>query len=297
MTFAGTLLMNWTGWLTQFLLAFAGMAVILDLAFRRRARWMVMGKGWRTREAPAWLLRLCRAHRDSPALQQRKVLLASCGFAIDPRAYLAFRRLAVFALSLFAFVFWWLEGQGRVSVPGGWAAAPLCVALAAAILFDDAVLKTMRQYRTERIRGELITVSRQLLYYAGSRLHLHGRLMRCLPLTRMIRGELTSLLNEWYHDPDQALSRFERRLGTEEAHGFTEILRSMRMHESGEGYELLREMVNEYKARTELAKDSRKEAFSYVLFVLAGIPILYMFQVFLYPWVLEASRLFEALNP
>src|SRR5690606_19026827 len=124
-----------------------------------------------------------------------------------------------------------------------------------------------------------------------------GRLMRCLPLTRMIRGELTGLLNEWYHDPDQALSRFERRLGTEEAHGFAEILRSMRMHESEEVYGLLREMVNEYKARTELAKEGRKETFSYVLFVLAGIPILYMFQVFLYPWVLEASRLFEALNP
>lgn len=297
MTLTGTLLLNWTGWLTQFLLAFAGMAAVLDLVFRRRPRWPVVWKGRRMQEAPAWLLRLWRADRETVALQKRKVLLSACGFTFDPRLYLALRRMAVFVLVFVALVIWALERLMRMSVPGGFATALFCIALALTVLFDETMLKALRQYRTERIRAELMAVARQLLYYAGSRLHLHGKLMRCLPLTRMIRGEMTCLLNEWYHDPDQALGRFERKLGTEEAYGFTEILRSMRLHECEEVYDLIREMMHEYKARMDLAKDGRKETASYVLFVLAGIPILYMFQVFLYPWVLEASRLFEALNP
>jgi uncharacterized membrane protein YdbT with pleckstrin-like domain len=69
------------------------------------------------------------------------------------------------------------------------------------------------------------------------------------------------------------------------------------MSESEEIYEMLREVVRDYKAQIELAKDSRKETTSYLLFVLAGIPILYTFQIFLYPWVQEAAKLFDALNP
>jgi hypothetical protein len=293
----GYLLLGWTGWLTQFLVAFAGMAAILDLVFRRSHRWPLAWKGRRMMEAPVWLLRLWRADRDSASVQQRKVLLSACGFTIDPRSYLAFRRTAVFGLFSLAMILGVMEWQGQMDLPGGWTAAVLSAALAVFGLFDSAILRALRQYRTERIRGELIAVSRQLLYYSGSRLHLHGKLMRCLPLTRAIRSEMTYLLNEWYHDPDEALSRFQQKLGTEEAYGFAEILRSMRLHESEEVYDLIRDMVEEYKARMNLARESRKETSSYVLFVLAGIPILYTFQVFLYPWVLEASRLFEALNP
>ena len=105
------------------------------------------------------------------------------------------------------------------------------------------------------------------------------------------------LLNEWYHDADAALKRFKDRLGTEEAYGFAESMRSLRLNDSQDIYDLLREVVRDYKSQIELAKDSRKETTSYLLFILAGIPILYTFQVFLFPWVQEANKLFDALNP
>ncbi|KIL36823.1 hypothetical protein SD71_05280 [Cohnella kolymensis] len=171
------------------------------------------------------------------------------------------------------------------------------LAVTAVAAYDRVWLQSFRRYRTDRIRGEIVAVSSQLLYYTGSRLHLHGKLMKCLYLTRHIRGEMGLLLNEWYHDADHALKRFKDRLGTDEAYGFAESLRSLRLNESEDIYDLLRESVRDYKAKIVLAKDSRKETTSYLLFVLAGIPILYTFQIFLYPWVQEAAKLFDALNP
>ncbi len=297
MTDYGSLLLGWTGWLTQFLLAFVGFAAVLNLLIRRSVRWPLARKGWRRHQVPAWLLRLWRADRESIALQERRIWLSGCGLETDPRHYLAFRRMALFVLLSAALICMGAEGLGRASWPNSWQVVLLSVILAGFLYFDGAFLKALRQYRTDRIRGELIAVSRQLLYYTGSRLHLHGKLMRCLPLTRMIRGEWSYLLNEWYHDPDRALRNFKEKLGTEEAYGFSESLRSLRLHESEDVYDLIREMVREYKARMDLAKESRKEMASYMLFVLAGIPILYTFQVFLYPWVQEAAKLFDALNP
>jgi hypothetical protein len=142
----------------------------------------------------------------------------------------------------------------------------------------------------------LVIVSSQLLYYSGSRLHLHGKLTRCLPFTKLMRADMQLLLNEWYHRPDTALSRFRERLGTSDAYGFVETLRTLRMGESEEVYDMMREMAKEYKAKIDLAKAGRKETVSYVLFVLAGIPILYTFQIFLYPWVQQSQRLFDLLN-
>jgi len=177
-----------------------------------------------------------------------------------------------------------------------WRQILVVVIIAGLAYFDGAALGAMRKYRTDRIRRELIAVSSQLLYYTSSRLHLHGKLMKCLPLTSMIRTELGLLLNEWYHDPERALQHFKERLGTDEAYGFAESIRSLRLHESDEVYDLMRELVREYKAKIDLAREGRKETASYLMFVLAGIPILYTFQIFLHPWVQEASRLFDALN-
>ncbi|MBW5449402.1 hypothetical protein GE107_25580 [Cohnella sp. CFH 77786] len=295
----GAFLFASTGWITQFAVAFAGFAAILRFSVFRPSlgRWRISRRGWRTREVPAWFLKLWLAERESAALQERRVLLSGCGLRIDPRFYLACRRMSVFVSVTISVLAWGFHETGVVPLPGVWKGILAGAGVAGAVLFDGAALNALRHYRTDRIRRELIAVSSQLLYYTGSRLHLHGKLLRCLPLTRIIRSEMSLMLNEWYHDPDRALRIFKERLGTDEAYGFTESIRSLRLHESEEVYELLREMVREYKAKIDLAREGRKETASYVLFVLAGIPILYTFQIFLYPWVQEAARLFDALNP
>jgi hypothetical protein len=293
----GFALYTWSGWLTQFVLAFAGFAALLRMAFYRRSRWRISWKGWRSRQSPLWFLKMWHTDRESVALQERRILLSGCGVRTDPALYLACRRMIMVVFFALAVLCWGIASAGLLSSPVLWNTVPFAVIPGAAALFDTTALSAIRRYRTERIRKELSAVSSQLLYYTGSRLHLHGKLMRCLPLTRIIRGEMGLMLNEWYHDPDRALQKFKERLGTDEAYGFIESIRSLRLHENEEVYDLLREMVKEYKAKIELAKDGRKETASYVLFVLAGIPILYTFQIFLYPWVQEAAKLFDALNP
>ncbi|MDB4866969.1 MAG: hypothetical protein JWR03_1302 [Cohnella sp.] len=293
----GTTLYSWTGWLTQFLLAFAGFAAILRLTTIRRTRWRISLRGWRRRDVPVWFLKLGGAAREGVTLQERRILLSGCGLRIDPRLYLTGRRMLICFLALAAVISWGAQAAGLFSSLLGWNVLFASVLLAMAAYFDNLWLQALRRYRTDRIRRELAVVSSQLLYYTGSRLHLHGKLMRCLPLTRLIRVEMGLLLNEWYHDADRALQQFKERLGSDEAYGFTESIRSLRLNETEEVYDLLREMVREYKTKIELAKDGRKETASYLLFVLSGIPILYTFQIFLYPWVQEAARLFKALNP
>jgi hypothetical protein len=293
----GTELYFWTGWLAQFLIAFAGIAVMLRLAVLRPTRWRITLRGWRRREVPVWFLKLWRAGAESVALQERRVLLSGCGLRVDPALYLACRRMLVVVFAAAAAACWLLQAYGVASSLKIWNAIFISLLMMVGIWFDGLWLQALRRYRTDRIRRELAAVSSQLLYYTGSRLHLHGKLMRCLPLTRLIRANMGLLLNEWYHDADRALMQFKERLGTDEAYGFCESLRSLRLNESEEVYDLLRVMVRDYKDKIALAKDGRKETASYLLFVLAGIPILYTFQIFLYPWVQEAAKLFDALNP
>jgi hypothetical protein len=104
------------------------------------------------------------------------------------------------------------------------------------------------------------------------------------------------MLGEWYHDSEGALRRFKLRLGTEEGVSFAETIDSLRMHEDEQFYELLRERIHDYKEKLEFAKESHKESASYLLFILAGIPIMYTFSVFIYPWVREGQKLFDTLN-
>jgi len=285
------------GWLLQFALAFAGIWLALRLGFAPANRWRVQLKGWRARKAPRWWFRLWRTDRESVALQERRVLLAGCGIRYSPEAYLSARRCALTALPLAGSLLYALQAGSLLPALPIWNAIVALAAAAIAIALDRPMLQSFRRYRTDRIRKEIVAVISQLLYYTGSRLHLHGKLMKCLSLTRQIRYEMGLLLNEWYHDADTALRRFKERLGTDEAYGFAESLRSLRLNESDEIYALMREIVRDYKAQIELAKESRKETASYLLFVLAGIPILYTFQIFLYPWVQEAAKLFDALNP
>ncbi|WP_287021254.1 hypothetical protein [Cohnella sp.] len=283
-------------WVVQFALAAIGFSALLRVLFWRRPRWRVSWRTWKRWSPPLWWLKLTGCDRESPALQERRVLLAGCGIRFDPAVYLAARRSLLTVLPA--------AGAGirmlgdLAPIPGriGWNALVAVGLLFLLAAYDRPLLAAAKRYRTDRIRSELVAISSQLLYYAGSRLHLHGKLMRCMPYARLIRGELHMLLNEWYHDADAALVRFKDRLGTSEAYGFAETIRSLRLGESEEIYHLLREMVREYKAKIEMARAGRKETASYGLFVLAGIPILYTFQIFLYPWVQEAQKLFDALN-
>jgi len=285
------------GWLLQFIFAFISIAALLKAVTASRNRWRIHLKDWRLHRTPGWWLALWRAHVESAALQERRVLLAGCGIRFPPDAYLAYRRCAMTLCGLFAGTLYVLAERGIGSGFATWNIALTLAIVFGAIAYDHALLQAFKRYRTDRIRKEIVSVCSQLLYYTGSRLHLHAKLMKCLPLTRGIRTEMNLLLNEWYHDADASMKRFKERLGTEEAYGFAETLRSLRLDESESIYDLLREIVREYKSKIELAKNSRKETTSYLLFVLAGIPILYMFQIFLYPWVREAAKLFDALNP
>lgn len=285
------------GGLIQFCILFLAILFILRLLFAPRNRWRIHLRGWHQHQTPRWWLKLWRTDRESISLQERRVLLSGSGIRLTAEVYLAYRR---FLLALLPSISCWtylLEYKQLLPAIVSWNTFFILVILMSAILFDRIWLQSIRKYRTDRIRLEIVAVSSQLLYYTGSKLHLHGKLMKCLPLTRLIKADMGLLLNEWYHDADAALKRFKDRLGTEEAYGFAESMRSLRLNDSQDIYELLREVVRDYKAQIELAKDSRKETTSYLLFILAGIPILYTFQVFLFPWVQEANKLFDALNP
>lgn len=284
-------------WLVQFMAGTVGVAFVLHAATYRKPRWRVSFAGWRKHGPPRWWLRATGCGSDSSALQERRLLLAGCGIRLDPAVYLASRRSLIFACVAAACVAATGGAFGIVSEVMLWKTLPFVAALAVVAAFDKALLDSFKRYRCDRIRKELIAVMNQLIYYMGSRLHLHGKLMRCMPYTRIIRGDFQLLLNEWYYDADKALLRFKERLGTSEGYSFAETMRSMRLHESDEVYRMLRDVLAEYKAGIELARAGRKETASYALFVLAGLPILYTFQIFLYPWVRESQKLFEVLKP
>lgn len=283
--------------LVQFLSAAAGIAFVLHALTYRRTRWRISFARWRKRGPPLWWLRATGCGAESAALQERRTLLAGCGIRVQPSLYLAARRTMMAAGASLAIL---LLAGGRADwLPelSVWRIVPVFAALTVAAASDKYWLESFRRYRSDRIRRELIAVMNQLIYYMGSRLHLHGKLLRCLSYTRIIRADFQLLLNEWYYDADGALLKFKERLGTSEGYSFAETMRSMRLYESEEVYGMLRGTLAEYKANIELAKAGRKETASYALFVLAGLPILYTFQIFLYPWVQESQKLFDVLKP
>lgn len=250
---------------------------------------------WRTHAVSDRWLRIAGLKRGSPAFKERERLLAGCGFTGDAAQYMLLRRAILAGTPL-----WGAAAYGLSTLPVARlaaVAAPLAlVVMLLLLVWDRPWLEAMRKTRAERMTKEIYIVSNQLLYLSGSSLHLHTKLMRCLPFTRAMRRDLQTLLGEWYHDAEGALRRLKLRLGTEEGLSFVETIDSLRLHESEQYYMLLRERIQDYKEKLELAKESRKETTSYLLFVLAGIPILYTFQIFIYPWVREGQTLFQSLN-
>lgn len=276
----------------EFLFCFAGAYMILQSLPRRRPRWLHLNAlDWRTNELPERWLKLLRLSREKDAYMERATLLAGCGVNADAAWYSAARRILLILLPAIAALY------AALSIKQG---ALLCYTLVLTgfvlLYWDLPWLRSFRRLRAQRITKEIYLMSNQLLYLSESALHIHTKLTRCIPFTRTLRGDLERLLAEWYHDAEQALRRFKHRIGTDDGMSFVETIDSLRLHESPEYYRLLRERIQDYKEKLELAKESRKESTSYFLFIIAGIPILYTFQIFIFPWVQEGRKLFESLG-
>lgn len=266
---------------------------------RRRIRLAELHRRMTGERPPVWLQRVCGVWGGSPdRWEEWGQLLSASGLRVGPLWYICLKRMSGFLLGMASAAVWMQRDNLQPHLPYQvWTVSLAAGAAAAAILFGDKhLLHPLKRYRKNRMVEEIFAVSRQLLYFSGSPLHLHGKLSRCLPYTGHIRKEWHLLLNDWYHDPEAAIDSFRSRLGTEEAHSFAETLQSMRLYDHDAYYDLLRQRIQDYKERLELLRDSRKESVSYVLFVLAGIPIMYTFQIFIHPWVQEGKRLFDSLG-
>lgn len=285
--------------LLLFLTSAASFYILLAaMAPQRRLIRLAEMKGRFQLDPPGWLQLLLRYPTLSKEKAvERRQLLTAAGIRISLSWYICLKRMGLVFCTLAALTVW----EARSLLIGLIPVHPivpvaLLAGLGICLLGDRHFLESLKRYRTNRIVEEIYIVSRQLLYFSGSPLHLHGKLSRCLPYTRLIRNEWHLLLNQWYQDPEGALTSFRLRLGTEEAHGFAETLLFMQQYDGDAYYGLLRQRVQDYKERLEMIRDSRKESVSYGLFVVASIPILYTFQVFIYPWVQEGQRLFQTLN-
>ncbi|WP_308636085.1 hypothetical protein [Paenibacillus silvisoli] len=286
----------WAALGCQYAALFVLVASLLRLLTYKRPRFAhLMLRHWRGKTVSERWLALARINRNDSSFKERERLLAGCGFTGDAALYVLLRRAFFMLTPIWAAIAYALTLIELHAVPR--VAAPLLLFIVMQfMLWDRPCLETLRKARAERMTKEIYVISNQLLYLAGSTLHIHTKLMRCLPYTRTMRSELQMLLGEWYHDAEGALRRMKLRLGTEEGLSFVETVDSLRLHESEQYYELLRERIQDYKEKLELAKESRKESTSYFLFVLAGLPIMYMFQIFIYPWVREGQKLFSSLS-
>lgn len=280
----------------QFILLFIGLYMLLQLLPKRKQRWRHLSSlNWRTTTVSDRLLKQLRLSRNDASYVEREALLSGCGVEGDPALYMVIRRTAltiVFPIAAAAVIFWRMKADNGpfVFVLGGLAILYML------LYFDLPWLRSVHRMRSHRITKDVFQISNQLLYFAGSSLHLHTKLSRCVPFATVVQGDLQRLLAEWYHDAEEALRRFKQRLGTDDGASFVETLDSLRLHDNEEFYKLLRQRIQDYKEKLELAKESRKETTSYVLFAIAGLPIMYMFEVFLYPWVREGQQLFQSLN-
>ncbi|WNR45215.1 hypothetical protein [Paenibacillus roseipurpureus] len=262
---------------------------------RRRWRSFHVKRALKELQIPSWLFKALGM--SGKAVEAKRQLLEGCGIGLNPNLYEGARRL----LLGLAFV---VGGLGYLAFEYPWAALHIqavylllgAVIVGIFLIWDGKVLAQLKEKRGQRIVKDIYGISRQLLYYNDSKLNLHEKLALCVGQTTSIRSHVQLLLNEWYQGAEEAISHFKRRLGTEEAHSFGETLNALRLNEHGGYYELLRQRIQDYKEKLELIRDSKKETVSYVLFVLAGLPILNTFRVFMYPWIAEGQRLFNTIN-
>lgn len=234
--------------------------------------------------------------RDHPAMRNRQSLLQACGLQVDAAAYTFWKRLCIIVATVSLAGMWQVmrlaSGNRSVYVT----LVLFLLTIIAALIMDGFLLEKMKNLRRYRIIREIDAISRHLLYTGGRSINLHGRLLSCLPFTRVLRAEWYRLTADWYHGAAEALRQFQDRLGTGEARAFAETLNALRQYEDDSYYDLLRERIADNKEKMELLRESRKEALSYLLLVLAGVPIMFTFRLFIHPWVVEGQKLFQLLN-
>jgi hypothetical protein len=227
----------------------------------------------------------------------RKQLLLGCGSQMNVLFYTILRRLLI-TISTSVLILSYFSINYPVLI---FYLSPVYTGISTMIififlLFDKKILEEFRSRRREKIVKEIYLISNHLLYYTNSHINLHAKLSHCIPFTKTIRQAIEMMLNEWYQDQEIAINQFKNRLNTDEAFSFAETLNVIRLNESDNYYDLLRQRIQDFKERIELSKDSRKETLSYILFVIAGIPIMNTFRVFLYPWIAEGQKLFNGIN-
>jgi hypothetical protein len=224
-------------------------------------------------------------------------LLIGCGLGWDPIAYEAGRKLlAIVMMGISAAGFLAFQHPALTLFIHPAYVMSGSFSLLMFIWFDRRLLAGWKERRSQGIVKEIYVVSNQLLYYSGSQMNLHAKLVNCVSQTRTLRTSFQLLLNEWYQDAEEAIRNFKQRLGSDEAYSFGETLNALRLHEHDDYYLLLQQRIADYKEKIELNRESRKEAVSYLLFVLAGLPILNTFRVFMYPWIVEGQQLFNSIN-
>lgn len=264
---------------------FAALFAVLYCAFRawprKRRRWplLALRRLAQGGEAPPFVLFLFGlSGKGREASEEKGLLLRQGGLRIDPLLYeLTRRSLIAVSCLLIAVGYFSRQWTGLAPEPFVWIAIGL--ACGTTLWFDRALLGALGKYRRHNMMKEIYALSHQLLYYHGSRMSLHAKLSRCLPFCSTIRADFQLLLNEWYEDAEQAIRRFKHRLGTEEAYSFAETINSLRLNEHDSYYALLRDRIQDYKEKLDMVKESRKETTSYLLFVIAGIPILNTFRI------------------
>ncbi|MFC5446728.1 hypothetical protein [Paenibacillus aestuarii] len=270
---------------------------LLSLIPVKPKRW----RSWRVKQAmhranlPVGFIKLLGVSQR--LVEEKQQLLNGCGMRINAALYEGWRRLLML-------------GTAGVMIGGyfayrhpllPWHIHPVYVMTISGCMFillasDKKLLSQLKTQRAHRIVKEIYVISHHLLYYNDSRLNLHAKLVLCMPQTSSVKPVFQTMLNEWYQDAETAIQHFKLRLGTEEAFSFGETLNALRMNEHGSYYDLLKQRIQDYKEKLELVRDSRKEAVSYVLFVMAGLPIMNTFRVFMYPWIVEGQQLFNSIN-
>jgi hypothetical protein len=137
---------------------------------------------------------------------------------------------------------------------------------------------------------------RQLLYLRDLPIHLHSKLQKCIPVTRIIRTPLTRLIHDWYANPAEAIATFRSTLQHDQADGFCDTLRAMAEVGEEPFYEHLQSRMEDLKLLLHQRQEAQKETRSYVFFGLAGIPLIHSFQLFLYPWLAQSSSVFQTIH-
>jgi hypothetical protein len=286
-------------WGALFATVFAGVYFLLNGLPVRAPRWVpwVSLRKTALQRTVRVLARYALVPASGRRFEERSDLLLGAGIRLDPFLYETLRRMGLAACAcLLALAYAGYRMPKLVPI-----AEPIYVMTAGGaglvlLWADRKLLEQLKLQRSRRIVKEIYMLCNQLLYFNGSKMSLHHKLTRCVPHTRTIRQALQRMLNEWYQDASQAIRNFQRALGTDESHSLAETLQALRLHDHESYYALLRQRIADYKEKLELARDSRKETVSYVLFVLAGLPILNTFRVFMYPWIMEGQKLFQSLN-